>query len=150
MFGGCRKTGPLRTFIFRTKKSTFGSQVRQKGDSWLHLAPKWGPLASNSNARSFTHVFFVCVSSSFEDELPHAWVNALSSAQAVVGMHYSFGSCALMWRELPTGPTQPPWLRPGNLYNMYTVGRVHWDFSPAGIFPSNLIVLSRWVSRART
>ena len=68
--------------------------------------------------RGSKHVFFVCVSSSFEDELPHAWVNALSSAQAVVGMHYSFGSCALMWRELPTGPTQPPWLRPGNLYNM--------------------------------
>ena len=127
MFAGCRKTGPLRTLIFHKK-----------------MPPKWGPLASNSNARSVTYVFFVCVSSSFEDELPHAWVNALSSAQAVVGMHYSFGSCALMWRELPTGPTQPPWLRPGNLYNMYTVGRVHWDFSPAGIFPSSLIVLSRW------
>ena len=144
MFGGCRKTGLLRTLILHKKMPP----------KWCLGAPKWclGEMGSPgfTNARSFTYVFFVCVSSSFEDELPHAWVNALSSAQAVVGMHYSFGSCALMWRELPTGPTQPPWLRPGNLYNMYTVGRVHWDFSPAGIFPSNLIVLSRWVSRART
>ena len=48
MFGGCRKKRPLRTFIFRTKKPAFGSQGRQKGDSWRVKLQNCSPMASIS------------------------------------------------------------------------------------------------------